>query len=99
MTARLTGLTGTPQPTAYSLPRDGHTVFRWQEPPQQPTIEAERLLRKQRLAGSFRLFARHGFDMGGAGHITVRDPEFPDHFWVNPVGVYFGHIRVSDLLL
>lgn len=99
MTARLTGLTGTPQPTAYSLPRDGHTVFRWQEPPQQPTVEAERLLRKQRLAGSFRLFARHGFDMGGAGHITVRDPEFPDHFWVNPVGVYFGHIRVSDLLL
>lgn len=26
MTARLTGLTGTPQPTAYSLPRDGHTL-------------------------------------------------------------------------
>ncbi len=37
--------------------------------------------------------------MGGAGHITARDPEWPDHFWVNPVGVYFGHIRVSDLLL
>ena len=22
-----------------------------------------------------------------------------DHFWVNPFGVYFGHIRVSDLIL
>ena len=34
-----------------------------------------------------------------AGHITARDPERPDHFWVNPFGVHFGHIRVSDLIL
>lgn len=87
------------KPSAYGLQREGFTVHRWQQPPQQSTVEAERLLRRQRLAASFRLFARYGFDMGGAGHITVRDPEFADHFWVNPVGVYFGHIRVSDLLL
>ena len=43
--------------------------------------------------------ARFGFDEGVAGHITARDPELPDHFWVNPFGMYFGHIRVSDLLL
>jgi ribulose-5-phosphate 4-epimerase/fuculose-1-phosphate aldolase len=67
--------------------------------PPQPTIELERLYRKQRLAASFRLFGRYGFDHGGAGHITVRDPEFPDHFWLNPAGVFFGHIRVSDLML
>ena len=36
---------------------------------------------------------------GVAGHITARDPEFTDHFWVNPFGMHFGHIRVSDLLL
>ncbi|MFT3964515.1 MAG: class II aldolase/adducin family protein [Sphingobium sp.] len=65
----------------------------------QPTIELERLYRKQRLAASFRLFGRFGYDFGGAGHITVRDPEYPDHFWLNPAGVYFGHIRVSDLML
>lgn len=59
----------------------------------------ERLYRKQRLAASFRLFARYGFDMGGAGHITARDPEQPDHFWVNPAGVFFGHVNVSSLLL
>jgi ribulose-5-phosphate 4-epimerase/fuculose-1-phosphate aldolase len=29
----------------------------------------------------------------------VRDPEWTDHFWINPLGVYFGHVRVSDLLL
>jgi ribulose-5-phosphate 4-epimerase/fuculose-1-phosphate aldolase len=68
-------------------------------PGPQKTIEAERLFRKQRLAASFRLFARYGFDQGVAGHITARDPEWPDHFWVNPLAVYFGHIRVSDLLL
>lgn len=67
--------------------------------PPQPTVELERLYRKQRLAASFRIFGRFGYDFGGAGHITVRDPEYPDHFWVNPLGLFFGHIRVSDLLL
>lgn len=46
----------------------------------------------------FRLFGHFGWDHGGAGHITVRDPEFPDSFWVNPFGVHFSHVRVSDLL-
>ena len=63
------------------------------------TIEEERLHRKQNLAAAFRLFSRFGFDEGVAGHITARDPELPDHFWVNPFGMHFGHIRVSDLLL
>jgi ribulose-5-phosphate 4-epimerase/fuculose-1-phosphate aldolase len=67
--------------------------------PQFSSIEEERLHRKQRLAASFRLFARFGYDEGVAGHITARDPGKPDHFWVNPFGVHFGLIRVSDLLL
>ena len=33
------------------------------------------------------------------GHITARDPEDLDHFWVNPFGMHFGQIRVSDLIL
>ena len=69
------------------------------QPPTLERIEDERLHRKQRLAAAFRLFARYGFDEGVAGHITVRDPEFSNRFWVNPFGMYFGHIRVSDLLL
>jgi ribulose-5-phosphate 4-epimerase/fuculose-1-phosphate aldolase len=68
-------------------------------PPTFDSVEDERCHRQQRLAAAFRLFAHYGFDEGVAGHITVRDPEFPDCFWVNPIGMYFGHIRVSDLLL
>jgi ribulose-5-phosphate 4-epimerase/fuculose-1-phosphate aldolase len=68
-------------------------------PPVFERVEEERLHRKQRLAAAFRLFGRFGFSEGIAGHITARDPEFLDHFWVNPFGMYFGHIRVSDLIL
>src|ERR1700753_2688805 len=63
------------------------------------TVEQERVHRKQRLASAFRLFAKFGFSEGVAGHITARDPERTDHFWVNPFGMHFGQIRVSDLLL
>jgi ribulose-5-phosphate 4-epimerase/fuculose-1-phosphate aldolase len=63
------------------------------------SVEEERLHRKQRLAASFRLFAKYGFDEGVAGHITARDPERLDHFWVNPFAMHFGQISVSDLLL
>ena len=73
--------------------------FNFPSPPVFESVENERLHRQQRLAAAFRLFAHYGFDKGVAGHITVRDPEFPDCFWVNPFGTYFGHIRVSDLLL
>jgi ribulose-5-phosphate 4-epimerase/fuculose-1-phosphate aldolase len=62
------------------------------------SVEAERLHRKQRLAAGFRLFGKFGFDEGIAGHITVRDPEHADRFWVNPFGMNFKHIRVSDLI-
>ena len=23
---------------------------------------------------------------------TARDPEFPDHFWVNPFGMHYSHM-------
>lgn len=65
----------------------------------KPTVEEERLRRKQKLAGALRIFGRFGFGEGVAGHITVRDPEFPDFFWVNPLGLSFRHMRVSDLIL
>jgi ribulose-5-phosphate 4-epimerase/fuculose-1-phosphate aldolase len=71
-------------------------------PPQFPSfanIEDERRHRKQRLAAAFRLFGHFGFDEGAAGHITARDPELLDHFWVNPLGMNFKQIRVKDLLL
>jgi ribulose-5-phosphate 4-epimerase/fuculose-1-phosphate aldolase len=63
------------------------------------TVEEERAHRKAKLAGALRIFGRFGFGEGVAGHITVRDPEFPDHFWVNPFGMSFRHITSSDLIL
>ena len=66
--------------------------------PSFESLDEERLHRKQRLAASFRLFGKFGFDEGVAGHITVRDPEHLDRFWVNPFGMNFKHIRVSDLI-
>jgi ribulose-5-phosphate 4-epimerase/fuculose-1-phosphate aldolase len=68
-------------------------------PPSYQSLEEERRHRKERLAAAFRLFAKFGFDEGVAGHITVRDPGQPDCFWVNPFGVHFGLIRVSNLIL
>ncbi|MCU1463949.1 MAG: ribulose-5-phosphate 4-epimerase-like epimerase or aldolase [Acidimicrobiales bacterium] len=70
-----------------------------QMPPTFASVDEERLHRKQRLAAAFRLFSRFGFDEGVAGHITARDPELLDHFWVNPFGMHFGQIKVSDLIL
>ena len=74
-------------------------IFKIPAIPKFASVEEERRHRKERLAASFRLFAKFGFDEGVAGHITARDPELPDHFWVNPFGVHFGHIHVSDLIL
>ena len=74
-------------------------VFKIPALPKFATVEEERRHRKQRLAAAFRLFAKFGFDEGVAGHITARDPERTDHFWVNPFGVHFRQIRASDLIL
>lgn len=67
--------------------------------PSFDNAEEERRHRKQRLAAAFRLFGQFGFDEGVAGHITARDPELLDHFWVNPFGMNFKQIRVRDLIL
>ncbi|MDP9073032.1 MAG: class II aldolase/adducin family protein [Actinomycetota bacterium] len=67
--------------------------------PEFAGVEDERRHRKQRLTAGFRLFGHFGFDEGVAGHITARDPEYADHFWVNPWGMHFSQIRVKDLML
>lgn len=63
------------------------------------TVEEERRHRKERLTAALRIFGKFGFEEGVAGHITARDPELTDHFWVNPFGMSFKHIKVSDLIL
>jgi ribulose-5-phosphate 4-epimerase/fuculose-1-phosphate aldolase len=75
------------------------TAFQLQRETPRLSVEEERLHRKRRLAASYRIFALKGYDHGLAGHITARDPEHEDRFWVAPIGPWFGHIRVSDLVL
>lgn len=68
------------------------------QPPVFSSVAEERQHRKERLAAGFRLFAKFGFDEGIAGHITARDPEFTDTFWVNGFGMSFSQIKASNLI-
>lgn len=69
-------------------------------PPQRTfsSFEDERNYRKQVLAATFRIFGQLGYEQGVMGHVSVRDPEFPDQLWMNPFAVPFKLIKVSDLL-
>ncbi|WP_031470596.1 class II aldolase/adducin family protein [Sciscionella sediminilitoris] len=82
-----------------TLPTFDDKAYQLPKPPTAATVEEERLRRKSELAATFRLFGRFGFGEGVGGHVTARDPEHTDCFWVNPFGMPFEHIRVSDLLL
>ncbi len=67
-------------------------------PPSYDDPIEERRHLKIKLAGAFRIFGKLGFSEGVAGHITVRDPEHKDSFWVNPFGMSFNQIKASDLI-
>ena len=75
------------------------TQLKPHRPPTFSSVDEERTHIKQRMAAAFRLFDRFGFSEGVAGHLTARDPADPDLFWVNPFGLSFGLISVSDLIL
>src|SRR5204863_10040539 len=85
-----------PMPEPTPIPTE---LLQFAMPPTHETVEDERRYRKERLVAALRLFGRFGFEEGVAGHITARDPEFTDCFWVNPFGMSFKHITVSDLVL
>jgi ribulose-5-phosphate 4-epimerase/fuculose-1-phosphate aldolase len=67
-------------------------------PPVHEDPADERRHRKERLAAGFRILARRGLTTGVAGHISARDPEHEDRFWVNPLSVPFLRMRASDLV-
>ncbi|OEJ25459.1 aldolase [Streptomyces agglomeratus] len=68
-------------------------------PPTHATAAEERQYRKERLAAALRLFGQYGYEEGVSGHITARDPQYADCFWVNPFGLSFADMTVSDLIL
>ena len=91
-------ITDAPAPAIDGIPLTPKEV-RLDGMPKFDNVEDERRHRKERLAGALRIFGKFGFSEGVAGHITVRDPEFTDHFWVNPFSMSFRQIKVSDLIL
>jgi len=96
-----TDITGTDTPDNHASDNEVPSPIKLSKlyPPKFSSIKEERIDRKNRLTATFRLFGKFGFDEGVAGHVTVRDPEFSDHFWVNPFGVSFKQMKVSDLIL
>lgn len=68
----------------------------------EPVIDdpaVDRRHRMQRVALAYRLFAAHGWGELGDGHISARDPERADCFWLLRFGVPFGEATVDDLVL
>jgi ribulose-5-phosphate 4-epimerase/fuculose-1-phosphate aldolase len=58
-----------------------------------------RLHRRARLVLAYRLFGSMGWGEQGDGHISARDPERTDCFWLLRYGVPFGDATSSDLVL
>ena len=63
------------------------------------SVEAERAHRKRMCAIGYRIFAAHRWGQLGDGHISARDPERLDCFWLLRYGVPFGQATVADLVL
>jgi ribulose-5-phosphate 4-epimerase/fuculose-1-phosphate aldolase len=55
--------------------------------------------RKRRLAVAYRVFGALGWGSLGDGHISARDPERPDCFWLGRYGVPFRYMTTDDLVL
>lgn len=59
----------------------------------------ERRRRQIEVALGYRIFAALRWGDMGDGHISARDPERLDHFWLLRSGVAFNAAKVSDLVL
>jgi hypothetical protein len=66
--------------------------------PKFKSLEDERNHLKIVLAVACRVFAQNGYTDGIGGYIAVRDPEFTDTYWLNPMGVDFSMVTVSSLI-
>lgn len=67
--------------------------------PKFDDFASDRIYQKQHAAAAFRYLSKQGFDEGIAGHISLRDPEHHDQFWINPLCKAFSTMKASDLVL
>ncbi len=82
-----------------SIYQPDQTDLIFPEIPNFKSVEEERQYRKKHLVAACRAFAQHNLDYGFAGHLTVRDPEFPELYWTNPMAVHFSKVKISNLIL
>ncbi|GAA6059169.1 hypothetical protein JCM10212_005514 [Sporobolomyces blumeae] len=94
----LDGLADDPVERIFRGRKDGSIQLSTRLPDFGDDLYAKRQWVKEHLAGAFRWWAKQGFGEGIAGHITVRDPVKPDHYFMNPFGVHFGQITASNLV-
>ncbi|KIG01454.1 class II aldolase/adducin family protein [Caballeronia concitans] len=86
-------------PSNNSIYRPKQTGLKFPDLPDFKSFAEERQHRKERLVAACRAFALHNLDYGFAGHLTVRDPEFPELYWTNPMAVHFSQVKLSNLIL
>jgi ribulose-5-phosphate 4-epimerase/fuculose-1-phosphate aldolase len=86
-------------PSNNSIYRPKQAGLKFPNLPEFATFAEERQYRKERLVAACRAFALHHLDYGFAGHLTVRDPEFPELYWTNPMAVHFSQVKLSNLIL
>ncbi|AET93596.1 putative L-fuculose-phosphate aldolase (fucA) (plasmid) [Burkholderia sp. YI23] len=86
-------------PSNNSIYRPKQAGLKFPELPDFSSFAEERQHRKERLVAACRAFALHNLDYGFAGHLTVRDPEFPELYWTNPMAVHFSQVKLSNLIL
>jgi ribulose-5-phosphate 4-epimerase/fuculose-1-phosphate aldolase len=60
---------------------------------------AERQRRQADVVAGYRIFGSYGWGEVGAGHISARDPEHTDSFWLLRYGVSFHRATLADLVL
>ncbi len=68
-------------------------------PTETGTVEEIRLQRRRDTAIGYRIFGAYGWGSTGDGHISARDPELKDHFWLARYGVAFAHMTLNDIVL
>jgi len=64
----------------------------------QPSISSAERAARQELASCYRVFALMGWDELIYNHITLKVPDEPGAFLINPFGLHFSEVRASNLV-
>jgi ribulose-5-phosphate 4-epimerase/fuculose-1-phosphate aldolase len=62
-------------------------------------IDDIRLYRRRETAIGYRILGAYGWGSTGDGHVSARDPELLDHFWLARYGVPFNQVTLNDIVL